>query len=559
MQVSDSMTLHVQREYRKAELSRTQSMMKVSTNNKILKNSDDPSGAAISQGFINESKIAEAAERNIRNIQGQIATMNGFLEQIEQSVHRLNEIAVSSNDGSKSLADLQTCLDVEFQELLENISQTAHVIAKYNKVPLAGIDQALMYNADKKTFSFSYLDGTGQYDLSIPMYDGLKSENGIDFRMNDTSEFALSADGRQIFYINQDNYLATYEIATGQLILSDSPKATSTYLQVDLQDNLWFAEETYPFSGQFQIGKHDIATWKQDLNKNPANFITDLKSPEFKVYHDKVHYVNLDNQFVTRQVNNTQNFEVQFDLNKLSEPLNLTKGQFAISPDGRYITDFSSYDRNLRIIDTESKKEFKTQIAQSDISSLSFSTDNHELVFIDKNTNTPYSVSLVRRQENLDIGKSQIIESVSGAKGYTGISVTGGSHKACTQVQIGSGSMQFSNMQTIDLRLTALGLARLSVASPERATHALGKIKEAVAMLSHQKTQIGVCESNFIKHSESLSTYQYGLDTGIDVIRKADLAEEITNITQKTIQIESTLSIIKQTWELHETLMKYLG
>ena len=96
------------------------SMSKLSSGLRIQTAADDPAGLAMSERMRSQIRNSEMASQNIQNQQAYISTADSWMQKIQDMLHRMSELAVSSNDGTKTQTD-RSNLQAEFEQMQEEI------------------------------------------------------------------------------------------------------------------------------------------------------------------------------------------------------------------------------------------------------------------------------------------------------------------------------------------------------------------------------------------------------------------------------------------------------
>lgn len=110
------------------------SMSKMSSGLRIMNAGDDPAGLAISERMRAQIRNSSMAAQNIQNQQAYVRTADSWMQKIHDLLHRMAELAVSSNDGTKTDID-RSNLQAEFAQLQTEINRiTSGSLArgKYN-------------------------------------------------------------------------------------------------------------------------------------------------------------------------------------------------------------------------------------------------------------------------------------------------------------------------------------------------------------------------------------------------------------------------------------------
>ena len=96
------------------------SMSKLSSGLRIETAADDPAGLAMSERMRSQIRNSEMAAQNIQNQQAYISPADSWMQKIQDMLHRMSELAVSANDGTKTDTD-RSNLQAEFEQMQEEI------------------------------------------------------------------------------------------------------------------------------------------------------------------------------------------------------------------------------------------------------------------------------------------------------------------------------------------------------------------------------------------------------------------------------------------------------
>ena len=99
----------------------SQSMIKLSTGLAISTAADDPSGLAISQRLLQQSNNSSAAGQNIQNGLSYTQTADSWLQQVQNILGNMSDLAVSAADTTKTTADIAS-LQTQFAQMQTELS-----------------------------------------------------------------------------------------------------------------------------------------------------------------------------------------------------------------------------------------------------------------------------------------------------------------------------------------------------------------------------------------------------------------------------------------------------
>ena len=112
----------------------TKDIEKLSSGMKVNKAGDDASGLAVSEKLRAQIRGLNQAERNIENAISLVQTSEGYLQETQDVLHRIRELAVQSSNGIYSDFDRMQ-IQVEVSQLIDEVNRVASH-AEFNRMPL---------------------------------------------------------------------------------------------------------------------------------------------------------------------------------------------------------------------------------------------------------------------------------------------------------------------------------------------------------------------------------------------------------------------------------------
>ena len=106
------------------QLDINKSMEKLSSGLRINRAGDDASGLAVSEKLRSQIRGLNQAERNIQNGVSFIQTSEGYLQETQDILHRIRELAVQSANGIYSDED-RMMIQVEVSQLVDEVNRIA--------------------------------------------------------------------------------------------------------------------------------------------------------------------------------------------------------------------------------------------------------------------------------------------------------------------------------------------------------------------------------------------------------------------------------------------------
>jgi flagellin len=108
--------------FKEADINR--SIEKLSSGMRINRGGDDASGLAVSEKLRSQIRGLNQAERNIQNAVTFIQTTEGYLQETQDILHRMRELAVQSANGVYAAEDRMQ-IQIEVSQLVDEINRIA--------------------------------------------------------------------------------------------------------------------------------------------------------------------------------------------------------------------------------------------------------------------------------------------------------------------------------------------------------------------------------------------------------------------------------------------------
>jgi len=427
--------------------------------------------------------------------------------------------------------------------------------SKYNGLQVVGRDQLVTYDQDKETFVFAQLDGSETYSMPVKVLSGLQSQNNQDFLYDPSNGFTQSYDGSYLFYADSNNNLVKYDIENGTLFRDVADTADKAF-DVDETGRLWSAAETAPGSGVYQLKQQDVTSWEQDTTLVADGDIADMASKEFRIYQDRVYYVNTAGDMVSRGLNAHNDLQVEYSAT-IDGAFSTTEGQFAISQDGLFAADMPAAGV-VRVINTETKLAQSFALPSNiTVDQLQFSSDGQELMYIDTQENAIHRIEMTAGDQP-QMYQDIKVKSPSGATGFTGLSVDGGSHRSIFRVHNGPDAVQESFITTGDVRLVTLGLSRAHIDTLEEAGDALKAVQNAIDTVSVQRARLGAEAARIDKTYDALVLYNDSIEQAEAQISDTDIAKESSEMMALQVRHETALAMMAQANQQPSTVLRLL-
>ena len=120
-----------------------QAMQRLSSGKRINSASDDAAGIAVTQRMRNQIQGLNMAIRNAGDGISMAQTAEGAIDEIQNMLHRMRELAVQSSNGTYTGED-RSFLSVEFNELVKEIRRVSNQAAWDGDLKLISEDAKAM-------------------------------------------------------------------------------------------------------------------------------------------------------------------------------------------------------------------------------------------------------------------------------------------------------------------------------------------------------------------------------------------------------------------------------
>ncbi len=297
------------------------SMGKLASGQRMLTPGEAPADLGISERFRAQMRNSAEAGRVIQNGINMFSSSDAWLQQIQNMLGRMSELAISASDGSKN-ADDRNNLDLEFQQLKSEISRVSEA-GKYNGLQVNGNTALAVYDFVNNTVVYTQGDGTDKRDIGINMSPGGSSQNGIDYNFVATSnangnfvgDFMFTEDGQSMVYVGQKAGATSGKFEFMKLDLASDTLTTTddqvTYdmgeefrtqmkLNMDETGRIWTAQandaNTADQNGGFKISLLDHNSMQLDTGGTKESawaggVVTASGYNEFTVHDDFMYYM----------------------------------------------------------------------------------------------------------------------------------------------------------------------------------------------------------------------------------------------------------------------------
>ena len=168
------------------------SMSKLSSGLRITNASDDPAGLAMSERMRAQIRNSSMAANNIQNQLAYFRTADSWMQKTHDMLHRMSELAVSANDGTKTQTD-RSNLQAEFEQLQTEIIRITSGSLARGKFNTKNLFDGGSIRVQTGPDSGQWFCGTG---IDLDRYSNVTlGETAINFSCG---QFTLDLDGNPI-------------------------------------------------------------------------------------------------------------------------------------------------------------------------------------------------------------------------------------------------------------------------------------------------------------------------------------------------------------------------
>jgi len=182
----------------------SQDIQKLSSGYRINRAGDDPSGLAVSEKMRSQIQGLQQASRNASNGISFIQTAEGYLQESQDILHRLRDLAVQASNGIYTTQD-RTMIQVEVSQLVDEVNRIA--------------SQAQFNGLNMLTGRFARSTGTNTVTASMWLHIGANMDQRIRVYIGTMTSTAL---GLQQTGTRQIMSLSTPDKANAAIGLLDS-------------------------------------------------------------------------------------------------------------------------------------------------------------------------------------------------------------------------------------------------------------------------------------------------------------------------------------------------
>ena len=486
---------------------------KLSSGYKINRAADNAAGLAISEKMRKQIRGLDQASSNAQDGISAVQTAEGALNEVQDMLQRMNELAVQSANGTNSVSDRKSIQD-EIDQLTTEIDRVSET-TKFNEAYLLKGD-----NAAPKKYSFAYGPSQG--------YGG--------GRVNAQADM----DGQQGNSVTDDATGINFTFVTEP----GSPMEDQNAIVKSLRDQGFsITAEMVDDGTVIGSGAQSVQSYSLTLNGEIAkNYIINVVSntggsAQFDILNQaqqKIAQVDVTGAFP-----NTANGADEIG-NKVSS---IFCAQYVTAAQGDSSTDDVTqyYDKDGNAISANALKDYFTQ-------------DDINGVIVVKSGAKLYDA----------VGNalhSDVINSDAQAGGIVATKNLMGDLKL--RLHVGADATQ-NNQITVNLQaMSAKGLGvnglRVDGENDSNALDAIETIKSALSTVSAQRSELGAAQNRLEHTIANLDNIVENTTSAESAIRDTDMAEEMVKYSKSNILAQAGQSMLAQANQSNQGVLSLLG
>lgn len=479
------------------------SLEKLSSGFRINSAADDSAGMAISQKMKTQIAGLEQASRNASDGISVIQTAEGALNEVENMIQRMRELAVQSANGTYTTQDrvaIQTEIDQLNQEM-DRISKNT----EFNTMKL------LNGNIDRKSFSSNNKVDLVSLSDTVPVGDYILN---------------IKEDARQAVLVGGVSAFGgtTTVGEAGEININGE---TVTINEEDTYNDVF--KKIIQAGGTVGIDVFATTDTAASGGTGPAGYTTTTWATNTRL------------AFVTQEYGANEKVEIYCDNASLATKLGLSNAK--VSAVG--------VDAQASLITTGGSKFSNTA---------TLSISGNKITVADKN-----GFEMVTDVQPGAVGTT-FHDTVLGSANVPGVNVAAPDKTATISVldagpmdlQIGANEGQTMSIRIPEVNPQTLGIDKVNIATAEGAQKAIALLDKAINQVSAIRSKLGAYQ-NRLEHSiTNLNTTSENLTESLSRIEDVDMASEMAEYTQKNVLAQAGTSMLAQANQRPQSILSLL-
>ena len=524
---------------------------KLSTGYSINRAADNAAGLAISEKMRSQIRGLTQATANSNDAISLIQTAEGGLQETEDIMQRMRELAVQSANGTYTDEDREQ-IQYEVDALKAEVDRISQA-TEYNEMKL--LDGSLGGAGGSNT-EYGAKYGSVDGDLMGTTITTTSSIQGVQIKFTTGAsgaggENAVWSDDGKTLTVNLDKTQSYTDDKINELIKNASQQKTTA--QSNPIPNLTYKTKAGVISGALADGEETTST-AAGL-RSTGSFSVTAYMQNGSAADKKLENAGDKIQFTANTYGDTATTEGTFKAVKIatdvalgSEKVTIQDGEDRVYPDGGNTASAESITLHLATGNAYTEKDIEKILAKAGYDySISITDDEKpdgDKVF--------YANKAIKEDDatnhNITTGAGVGKDAING----TGEGLT---------FQIGANGVEDQRLtvNVDDMGTRALGIAGLSVAKQDDANDAINKIDDAIKTVSTQRAKLGAVQNRLEHTVNSLNTANENLSAAESQIRDTDMASEMIKYTKSNILQQASQSMLAQANQQPQGVLQLLG
>jgi flagellin len=523
---------------------------KLSTGYNINRAADNAAGLAISEKMRSQIRGLTQATSNANDAISLIQTAEGGLQETEDIMQRMRELAVQSANGTYTDEDREQ-IQYEVDALKEEVDRISQS-TEYNEMKL--LDGSLGGVASNNS-QYGAKYGNVEDDMMGTKITTTSSIEGVQIKFTTGAsgkggENAVwKADGKTLL-VNLDKTQSYSDDEINELIKNASQQKTTG--QTAPIPDLTYKTEAGVISGS-QVGSSGQTTTATAAGLRSTNTAADVSalmqdgagaaSKKLEGYGDKI-------QFTANTYGKTGTTEGTFAKIKIVTDVAAGKEEAKVTS-GKERT----YGSGAAAEEIEMHLATGVTYSEDDLSKILAKAGYDYSVDITDDTNPDGADKLMFNKKDTT---GVTITMTDGAG--VGKEAINGSGEGLT-FQIGANGVEDQRLtvNVDDMSSAALGIKSVSVAKQDDANTAINKIDDAIKTVSTQRAKLGAVQNRLEHTVNSLNTANENMTASESQIRDTDMASEMIKYTKSNILQQASQSMLAQANQQPQGVLQLLG
>lgn len=481
------------------QLKRTNSAMeasieRLSSGYRINRAADDAAGLAISQKMKTQIRGLEQASRNAADGISVIQTAEGALAEVEAMLQRMRELSVQAANGTNTDEDREA-IQNEIDQLNAEIDRISETTEFNTKHLIDGNVDRKSYSNNSKVRLISQSDNVASKDYKVTVEElGTKAW----ITGSGVGEFPVSAENAGILCLNGQ-----------ELCIQAGDSLSQVYTALR---NLGDVVNVNVFAGTVgDNSKQDTVPLEDGV---PLTFEAKEygSSESVRIYSDNTNLLNL---------------------------LGLTSP--TLNPADE--TGGDDEERTLKSYGTDAKiaLDLEEESVAAFANTATYVAKGNKVTITD---NDGFEMELEVEEEALETEEGQATITVLEEGPIT--------------LQVGANENQTILLSIPEVNSVTLGTKGINIGTENGASRAIGTLDEAINKVSSIRAKLGAYENRLDHAINSLDTTGENMTESLSRIEDTDMAEEMSNYTQKNVLAQAGTSMLAQANQQPQTVLSLL-